>query len=122
MNKLANSIKNLKLAIEERDREGSSVINDAGVTKCFEVALEYAWKALKKEVENQGLEVYGPKDSIKLAANLNLIDNPELWITFINNRNLSVHDYLGVDDKMYFENIRIFISESEKVLKKIPVA
>lgn len=119
MNKLANSIKNLKLAIEERDREGSSVINDAGVTKCFEVALEYAWKVLKKEIENQGLEVYGPKDSIKVAANLNLIDKPELWITFINNRNLSVHDYLGIDDKVYYENIRAFVIEGQKLLQKL---
>ena len=40
--KLVKALNSLNKAIEERDREGASAINDAGVAKCFEVALEYA--------------------------------------------------------------------------------
>jgi nucleotidyltransferase substrate binding protein (TIGR01987 family) len=117
--KLEKALSNLKLALAERAREGASPINDAGVSKCFEVALEYFWKYLKRIIEDHGLEATSPKEAIKVAATMGFIKKPDLWIRFINNRNLAVHDYLGVDSEDYLKCINEFSMESESVLKQI---
>lgn len=117
--KLIKALSSLKESLLEREKEGASAINDAGVAKCFEVALEYAWKAVKRLVEDDGLEANSPKESIKFGATIGLIDNPEVWIDFINNRNLSVHDYIGVDNDTYLNSIKIFAIECEKLIEKL---
>ena len=117
--KLEKALSNLKMTLVERTREGASPINDAGVSKCFEVALEYFWKYLKRRIEDDGLEASSPKEAIKVAATMGLINKPDLWIRFINNRNLAVHDYLGVDNEEYLKSINEFSIESESVLKRI---
>lgn len=35
-----------------------------------------------------GIEAYGPKNSIRESAKLGLIDNPERWLEFLKARNL----------------------------------
>ena len=117
--KLVKALNSLNKAIEERDREGASAINDAGVAKCFEVALEYAWKAMKRRIESDGLEASSPKEAIKIGATIGLIENPSVWIEFINNRNLSVHDYLGVDNDEYLASIRQFVALCSLFIKKL---
>ena len=70
----------------------------ASASKCFEVAFEYAWKWCKRQADDAGFEVYGPRDSIKAAAQLGLIQDTQRWERFLHARNLSVHDYLGISD------------------------
>ena len=117
--KLHKALSNLSLALAERDREGSSPINDAGVSKCFEVALEYFWKFLKRVIEDSGLEATSPKDTIKVGASIGMVKNPEKWIRYINSRNLAVHDYLGIDNSEYLSLIRDFSLEAVQALEEI---
>jgi len=116
--KLDQAINNLEIAIKESDQLASPVIANASISKCFEVALEYAWKFFKRRIESDGMEIYTPKDAIRAAASIGLIDNPELWISFIDNRNLSVHDYLGIEDKEYLESIKVFLRECKRLRAK----
>ena len=116
--KLEQAIENLDSALQEVGSRKSQVIVNAGVSKCFEVALEYAWKMFKHNAEESGLEAYSPKDAIRSAAASRLIDDPELWIKFINNRNLSVHDYLGIDDQDYLASIREFLAECKRLKER----
>lgn len=113
--KLEQSIENLDLALREMKKIDNPVVMNASVSKCFEVALEYAWKYFKRHAEDDGLEVYSPKDAVRAAAASGLIDDPELWIKFINNRNLSVHDYLGIEDKEYLASIKEFLAECKRL-------
>jgi len=80
----------------------------AGASKCFEVAFEYAWKWFKRQADDAGFEVYGPRDSIKAAAQLGIIQDIERWERFLHARNLSVHDYLGISDKDFLEAMSDF--------------
>lgn len=80
----------------------------AGASKCFEVAFEYAWKWCKRQADDSGFEVYGPRDSIKAAAQLGLIQDLQRWERFLHARNLSVHDYLGISDKDFLEAMSDF--------------
>ncbi len=42
-----------------------------------------------------------PREAIKQAAALNIIDNVERWLAVLTARNDSVHDYFGVPEKEY---------------------
>lgn len=74
--KLEQAIFNLDSTLKEMDKIKNRIVLNASVSKCFEVALEYAWKFFKRNAEDSGLEVYTPKDAIRAAALSGLIDCP----------------------------------------------
>ena len=80
----------------------------AGISKSFEVCFEYAWKYLRRICVDQGLEVYGPKDVIKSAGRLGLIDNVEEWLDFLADRNIAVHNYARMSTSDYLQTIKKF--------------
>ncbi len=64
--------------------------------KRFEYTLEVAWKICKKHLEEEGFAeaVTGsPKSIIRLAAQRNLISNPEAWFNYLQFRQDTSHDY-----------------------------
>ena len=49
----------------------------AGAIQAFEVCYELTWKTLKKVLNFQGIEVFNPRDTFRLAAREGLISNPK---------------------------------------------
>lgn len=80
---------------EEEQRE----LNFLMLTKASEVLIEACWKFFKLKVEDEGLSAPSPKEAVRKAATIGLIDNPVKWLEFIDARNLSVHDYYGLSDE-----------------------
>ncbi len=113
--KLQDSIVLFEQALDDFFTKRTNKLKFASASKCFEVSFEYTWKYFKREAENAGMEVYSPRDSIKAAAKLKIIDNLELWNQFLNARNLSVHDYLGINDEDFFEITKKFLEELKKI-------
>ena len=87
-----------------------------GIAKAFEVALEYAWKYLKHRVNSEHLEAYSPREAIKLAGSIMLIDDPEFWLRCLDARNLAVHDYIGISRKDYLRLIKRFLEELKRLI------
>lgn len=114
--KFKKSVRELEHALTFLNKGKSDSFYFAGISKCFEICLEYAWKHLKAKVTTEGIEVYSPKETIKQAGRLGLIDDVEKWLDFLEDRNLAVHDYLGVADEEYLETIRAFLPEVKKIL------
>ncbi len=100
--KLPKAIKNLEDALKIYQREKTD-LNFLTVSKAFETVVEYAWRELKRKVEDQGLEAPAPKMAIKEAAKLHFISHPETWLECIDARNNSVHDYFGISESEYYE-------------------
>lgn len=115
--KLLNSIKELENAMRFADKIVEDKFYFSGISKCYEVCLGYAWKFFKKRAIDEGLEIYSPKDAVKAAGRLKLIDNVEKWLDFIEDRNLAVHDYLGVSNEDYLNTIRAFLIEVKRISK-----
>ena len=86
------------------------------LSKAFEVALEYAWKELKRQVEDKGLEAFSPKDAVREAAQLGVLTEPEVWIRAINLRNLSVHDYFSVPESDFVFEVKHFLELAREIL------
>ena len=62
--------------------------------------------------------MYGPRDSIKAAAQLGLIQDIQRWERFLHARNLSVHDYLGISDADFSD----VMSDFDRALVELKVA
>ncbi len=117
--KLTQSIKNLEHAMSFSDRTEQDPFYFAGIAKSFEICLEYAWKSMKRKIMTEGLDVYSPKEVIKQAGRLGWIDDVEKWLDFLEDRNLAVHDYLGVSEADYLKTIEDFLQEVKKISPKI---
>ncbi|MCC8066877.1 MAG: nucleotidyltransferase substrate binding protein [Clostridiales bacterium] len=74
------------------DSEVDDLLRD-GVIQRFEFTHELAWNVLKDYAEYQGYtNVRGSRDAIRLGLHLDLIKDAE-WMTAIEDRNLTAHDY-----------------------------
>ena len=113
--KFEKSLKALEHALSFSKQGKKDPFYNAGIAKSFEICLEHAWKYLKSREINEGLEVFSPKDAIKQAGRMGLIDDVEKWLDYLEDRNLAVHDYLGISDEAYVETIQDFAREAKKL-------
>ncbi len=112
--KLLKAKKNLDEALEQYSNKKSE-LNFLTVVKTFENAMEYSWRELKRAVEDQGLEAVSPKMAVKQAAKLDYITEPENWLTYIEARNNSVHDYFGISESEFVDLASHLTSLLEKM-------
>ncbi len=70
-----------------------SELERAGLIKIYELTFELAWKTLKDYLEDKAILIKYPRDTIKEAFKYELIEDGELWLEMLGNRNLMVHAY-----------------------------
>jgi len=70
-----------------------SVIEKAGSIQFFETTFELAWKLMKDYLTYSGYDVKSPRDSIKTAFSISIIQQGDLWIEALMDRNLTTHTY-----------------------------
>ena len=115
--KFREAIANLEAALRYRGKAKSDPVFYAAVTKSFEVCFEYAWRYFKMQAQEEGLEVFSPRECVKAAGRLGIIDDVETWMEDLENRNLSVHDYLGISKTEYLQAISNFLVRVKRVMK-----
>jgi len=101
-----------------------SVIERAGMIQFFEMTFELSWKVLKDYLEEEGYIIKSPRDAFKQAFQIQLIDNGQMWLEALRDRNLTVHTYqeqtaIEVEAKIkdiYFPLLRcMYVSFSAKL-------
>lgn len=115
MRKFKDSVDDLARALTHLEKARKDSFYFGGIAKAFEVCFEYAWKYFKQRVEDEGLEVVSPKDAIKQAGRVGLIKDVEQWLSFLEDRNIGVHDYLGMLPDDYLKTIQEFLREAKKL-------
>lgn len=70
----------------------TDISRDATIQR-FEFCFELAWKLLQTGIRYKGLEAYGPRDSIRMGAEMGLLENPDAWLSLLEARNLTTHMY-----------------------------
>lgn len=65
----------------------------AGIIQFFEMTFELAWKVLKDYLEAQGYVVKSPRETIKQAFQVELINDGHVWLDALAKRNLTTHTY-----------------------------
>ena len=97
--KLNKMFLSLQLIINKQAKDGS--YRDA-VIRRFKFTIELFWKFLKRILEIKGIQVRYPKDVLKEAFAGNLIENEQIWLNMLQDRNLTSHTYdEELADKIY---------------------
>ena len=77
-----------------------------GAIQRFEFTFELFWKLLKIYLETQGFISLSPKACFKDAYKIGLLQNQEIVIKMLDDRNLSVHTYDHKISRKIFERIK----------------
>ena len=86
----------LRIIIEENeDILTLSDLEKEGLIRRFKFTFELAWKTLKDKMQEDGIMIdkISPKFILKLAYNSKYINNIEVWIAMVNDRNLISQTY-----------------------------
>lgn len=121
---LEKVFENLKIIIEAYEKEKDKIIKDGlrdSIIQRFEFVTELSWKLMKKYLdENLVLEVYSPRSVIKESYKQDLIENGELWLDILEDRNLTSHTYDENTANRIKDNIvNKYVLEFEKFIKRI---
>jgi len=101
-------------------------MEEQGLVKGFEFTFELSWNLLKDYLESKGFkDFHGSKDTFKLAFREGIINDGEIWMKMIDDRNRSSHTY---EENIAKEIITLIISNyffkfkelSEKINSYLP--
>jgi nucleotidyltransferase substrate binding protein (TIGR01987 family) len=107
----------LENAVELSRTRPLTDLEKQGTIQGFEFTFELAWNVMKDYLEEQGITgIIGSKGAVRHAFNKGLIDEGQVWIDMITDRNLASHSY---DEKTagdlaaaisgtYYNHLRLF--------------
>lgn len=102
------------------NQELSTELEKAGIIQLFEVTFELSWKLLKDYIESRGFIENSPRDVIKQAFKVGVIDSGHIWIDALSDRNLTVHTYDEDTAQKVIDDIKkIYFCEIKKLYEKL---
>lgn len=122
MTKQASQLQNLQTAAkrlqEALEYEKNDMVRDAVIQR-FEFTFELTWKIMSSILRKNGMEFRGIKTVFRDAARVGLLDDVELWFSYLDARNLTTHTYdLEVAEKVY-QQAKAFSQTLQTVLPKL---
>ena len=115
-----NLDKSYKLLNKYAKQPITTELERAGIIQFFEMTFELAWKVLKDYLEAQEYLVKSPRETVKQAFQIGLIDNGHVWMDALSNRNLTTHTYdEELANKMTNEIITMYLPELDKMYEKL---
>lgn len=121
---LETAFQKLKIIIDAYNKEDEGIIKDGlrdSIIQRFEFCSELSWKLMKKYLdENLMIEQYSPRGVVKEAYKQKLIDDGEVWLDILEDRNLTSHTYDENTANRIRDNIiNNYVDIFEKFIKKI---
>ncbi|MDR2729299.1 MAG: nucleotidyltransferase substrate binding protein [Treponema sp.] len=84
----------LKSAVELAASRELSDLEKQGMIQGFEFTFEIAWNVMKDYLEEQGITgIIGSKGAVRYAFNKDIIEDGQVWMDMIKDRNLASHSY-----------------------------
>lgn len=122
--------KNLNYALKKLEnaflklKDGVEVANDElekdGVIQRFEFTFEILWKTIKLFLKHQGVDVKTPRECLKEAFRIGIIDDEENFLDMLEDRNVTTHLYDKEESEQIFIRIKNnYILSFENVLDKL---
>jgi nucleotidyltransferase substrate binding protein (TIGR01987 family) len=69
-------------------------VSNEGLIQCFEFTAELAWNVMKDYLYEDGVKnISGSKDAIRNSFSYGLIEDGQIWLDMIQDRNLVSHTY-----------------------------
>ena len=115
-----NFDKSYKLLNKYAKQPITTELERAGIIQFFEMTFELAWKVLKDYLEAQEYLVKSPRETVKQAFQIGLIDNGHVWMDALSNRNLTTHTYdEELANKITNEIITMYLPELDKMYEEL---
>ncbi len=115
---LGKSVERLSEAARSKDLDRKDYIRDASI-KRFELTIELFWKILKKILSYEKIDSSTPRDVLAKSFQFNLIDDEEIWLKMLDDRNSTVHVYNEEEAKKIYENVKSYLPIFEKTYEKL---
>jgi len=116
------SIKQLEKAFLKLKNGAVSAQDDLdkdGVIQRFEFTFELFWKTLKIFLAYKGIETRTPRDSLKEAFRINLIEDEKLFLNMLEDRNKTSHIYdESTADDIFIRIKNEYVQLIEKTIQK----
>ncbi|RTZ72029.1 MAG: nucleotidyltransferase [Gammaproteobacteria bacterium] len=117
------AIERLKQAVARLEDALGRVRDDLdrdGAIQRFEFTVELLWKTLAIQLEYQGITCQSPRNCIKLAFRHGLIEDDELLLDMIEDRNRSSHVYNEKTAEEIFTRIsKLYAKSIRQVLERL---
>jgi len=114
----------LKNAVELAASRELTDLEKQGMIQGFEFTFEMAWNVMKDYLEEEGITgIIGSKGAVRNAFNSGLIEDGQIWIDMIKDRNLASHSYdeevakdlvIAITEN-YYRQFIIFAEKMEKL-------
>ena len=115
-----NFDKSYKLLKKYSNQPITTELERAGIIQFFEMTFELAWKVLKDYLESEGYMVKSPRETVKQAFQIGLIDNGYVWIDALSNINLTTHTYdEELAEKMTKEILLAYLPELDNMHNRL---
>ncbi|MCB9072511.1 MAG: nucleotidyltransferase substrate binding protein [Bdellovibrionaceae bacterium] len=90
-----------------------------GVIQRFEYTFELCWKFMQRILKEQGLSTGSPKQVLRDAHKAKFIDDLELWMSFLKERNLTSHTYNKDVAEEVYQSARKFPPYAKQLLQQL---
>jgi len=111
--KFEKALKKLKEGVKVAQTE----IERDGVIQRFEFTFELFWKTLKIILQYKGIEARSPRSAIKEGFRAGLLDDDEIFLDMLEDRNLTSHIYEESTAEEIFKRIKqVYTPSLEKAL------
>ena len=94
-------------------------INRDGTIQRFEFTFELFWKLLQAILTEEGIQAYGPKNAIREAGKLGLLEDVESWLEFLTARNLASHTYNEKLAQDVYQEAKVFLVALQNALIRV---
>ena len=107
LTKLGKALESLEQITAKPSQPDRSNI-DAAIQR-FEFTIELFWKLLKNILASLGTEVQYPKNVLQEAFKGHLINNEQLWLQMLEDRNITSHTYDEDLADQIFDRIKTYV-------------
>ncbi|MBE0618054.1 MAG: nucleotidyltransferase substrate binding protein [Proteobacteria bacterium] len=105
--------------LDEALREPFSVIVRDATIQRFEYTFELAWKLLRKVSKIEGLETASPRQAIRAAFDVKLIEDADAWFEMLEARNRTSHTYDAATAEEVYESAARFPALLRQVIREV---
>ena len=91
--RFANLEKSYLFLLSAMQKESYTPLEISGLIKTFEFTFELSWKTLKDYLQAEGILADSPRETLKQAFQMGLIEDGHLWIEMLDKRNELTHTY-----------------------------
>lgn len=115
---LGNALTRLKEVLDLFEAEQKDYLKDAAIQR-FEFCVELYWKTLKRFLAYEKAESTTPRDVLEKSFQFYLIDDEQIWLSILDDRNSTSHVYKQELALQVFERIKTYYPIMEKTYQNL---